>query len=152
MKAMMTDVQCHTFALHLILVEQPANFASPVYKRARAVFYNFDLTQFPKYGFVMLSAQLSFGGKERLLTMKTYEEWCAEDSAFSPTPYEWQIIAKYSSMTFDKETLTRGECNQLHNIIDQYDANPTHVFINESDFHKQESEIGLILSRLEKEI
>ena len=84
--------------------------------------------------------------------MKTYEEWCAEDSAFSPTSYEWQIIAKYSSMTFDKETLTRGECNQLHNIIDAYDANPTHVFVNESDFHKQESEIGFILSRLEKEI
>ena len=85
-------------------------------------------------------------------TMKTYDEWCAEDSAFSPTSYEWQIIAKYSGMTFDKETLTRGECNQLHNLIDEYDAKPQSVFVNESDFFKQEKEIKAILARLEQEI
>ena len=84
--------------------------------------------------------------------MKTYDEWCAEESTFSPNSYEWQIIAKYSGMTFNKETLTRGECNQLHNLIDGYDSNPTSVFVNESDFHKQETEIEAILKRLEKEI
>ena len=84
--------------------------------------------------------------------MKTYDEWCAEDSNFSPTSYQWQIIVKYSGMPFDKKTLTRGECNQLHNCIDQYDANPKSVFVNESDFFKQEKEISDILARLEKEI
>ena len=84
--------------------------------------------------------------------MKTYDEWCAENSAFSPTSYQWQIIAKYSGMTFDKKTLTRGECNQLHNLIDGYDAQGNSVFVNESDFLKQEKEIKAILARLEKEI
>ena len=84
--------------------------------------------------------------------MKTYDEWCAEDSNFSPTAYEWQLIAKYSGMTFDKKTLTRGECNQLVNIIDDYDAKPRSVFADESDFLKQEKEIEFIFRRLEKEI
>ena len=84
--------------------------------------------------------------------MKTYDEWCAEDSNFSPSAYEWQLIAKYSGMTFDKKTLTRGECNQLVNIIDDYDAKPRSVFANECDFKKQETEVELIFRRLEMEI
>ena len=84
--------------------------------------------------------------------MTTYEEWCKIDSDFTPTHYEWQIIAKYSGMTFDKKTLTRGECNQLHNNIDGYEEKPKSVFLHESDFHKQEHEITEILRRLEREI
>ena len=84
--------------------------------------------------------------------MKTYNEWCSEDSSFSPNFYEWQIIAKYSGMTFEKATLTHGDCNQLHNLIDGYDSKPKSVFAKESDFYKQQNEIKTILTRLEKEI
>tara|TARA_B100000424_G_C22616574_1_gene343048 strand:- start:11 stop:262 length:252 start_codon:yes stop_codon:yes gene_type:complete len=68
MEAWLSGIECHAFALHLILGEQPANFVNPLYKRVRSVFYNIDLTRFPKYGFVSVSAQLSFGGKESILT------------------------------------------------------------------------------------
>ncbi len=46
MEAWLSGIECHAFALHLILSEQPVNFFCPVYKRVRTVFYIIDLTRF----------------------------------------------------------------------------------------------------------
>tara|TARA_R100001509_G_scaffold58992_2_gene32531 strand:+ start:188 stop:412 length:225 start_codon:yes stop_codon:yes gene_type:complete len=61
----LVSIECHAFALHLILGKQSGIFVTPVYKRAKSVFYNIDLTRFTYFAFVMLSAQLSFGGNRK---------------------------------------------------------------------------------------
>ena len=91
MEAWLASIECHDFTLHLILPEQSANFFCPAYKRVRSVFYNIDLTRFPRFAFVMLSAQLSFGGKERT-TMK-YIESNSDDFIECPTPAHLQLNA-----------------------------------------------------------
>lgn len=91
------------------------------------------------------------------MTKLTFDEWSLQDSNFIPTAYEWQLIAKYSGKIIHPcgDPLTRGECNELHNLIDQYEEEDTRkngVFANQADWDEQQKQIAQILNRLEQEI
>jgi len=46
MDVYLVSIECHAFALNLILPEQTANFFYPLEHWAKSVFYNIDLTIF----------------------------------------------------------------------------------------------------------